>query len=303
VTGGARRLGRRIPTIGVAFAASLALAACSAAPTAAPSARPVVAGPTPTITTYALDAKGWIDGFIVKFLSATASLDPKGGTLTVLATIENTGADDAALDAPIVLTAGDATFQLTHGTELPDLPAGDIAAVSLPFDVVGRGSVDDAVIRVGRAGDHVVAVPLLPAGGALVSLEPIELDVAGTGRTGSLKVTLHHVELRWDLPDWHDELPSATQALTITYDATYTGTFSGGFPFTGDNVRLRLPDGSTFLLARQDGHSQSIARIDAGKTAKALSSRFEIQDGLTGAFALFIDDGSSTKAIPFTIKP
>lgn len=303
MTGGARRLGHRLVVLGLALAIPAATAACSGAPTPAPSVPPIVAGPTPTVTDYRIDTTAWIGGFVVKVLSATASLDPKGGTLTILTTMENAGADDASLDAPIVVTAGDTTFELSHGTELPDVAAGAVTAVSLPFDVVGRGSVDDAILRIGRAGDHAVAVPLVPASGAAVSLQPVELGVTGTGRTGSLRVAIHHVEVRWDLPDWHDELPIATEALTITYDVTYTGTFSGGFPFTGANVRLRLPDRKTFLLTRPDGHSQSIVLLGAGRTAKALTSRFEIPDGLTGSFALTIDDGSTTRAIPFTIKP
>jgi len=303
VTGGARRLGHRLAAIGLAIAVPLALADCSAAPTPPASLPPIVAGPTPTVTDYRIDTTAWIGGFVVKVLSATASLDPKGGTLTILTTMENAGADDATLDAPIVVTAGDTTFQLSHGTDLPDIPGGAITAVSLPFDVVGRGNVDDAILRIGRTGDHAVAIPIVPAAGGAVSLQPVELGVSGTGNAGSLRVSIHHVEVRWDLPDWHDELPTATEALTITYDVTYTGTFIGGFPFTGDNVRLRLPDQKTFVLTRQDGHSQSIVLLNAGRTAKALTSRFEIPDGLTGGFALFINDGSTTHSIPFTIKP
>ena len=303
MTGGARRPGRRPVAIGVLVAVPLAFAGCSAGPTPAPTLRPIVAGPTPTVTTYEVDTTAWIDGFIVTVGSATASLDPKGGTLTVQATIENAGADDATLDAPIVVTSGDATFQLQHGVALPDQPGGSVATVSLPFDVIGRGNVDDAVIRIGRAGEHTVAIPLKPAGDQTVRLEPVELEVRGTARTVGLRVTIHHVELRWDLPDWHTELPTATAALTITYDVSFTGTFSGGFAFTGDNVRLRMPDGKTYLHPRQDGHSQSIALINAGKTAKGLSSRFEVQDGVTGRFWLVVDDGQSTRSIPFVIGP
>ena len=50
--------------------------------------------------------------------------------------------------------------------------------------------------------------------------------------------------LRWDLPDWSQELDASLEALTLTYDVTYTGDFAGGFAFTGDNVALRLPDGN-----------------------------------------------------------
>jgi len=38
-----------------------------------------------------------------------------------------------------------------------------------------------------------------------------------------------------------DRLLAALDAVTLTYDVSYLGTFSGGYAFTGDNVRLRLP--------------------------------------------------------------
>ena len=78
--------------------------------------------------------------------------------------------------------------------------------------------------------------------------------------------------------------------------------FAGGIAFTADNVQLRLPDG-TKVSPRPDGHSQSIELIGPGKTVKGMTSRFEIPDGLTGKFALLILDGSSVKAIPFSIGP
>jgi hypothetical protein len=299
VTGGVRRLGRPA----AATALTLALAGCAFGTTAAPSLEPILAGPTPTVTNYDLGTSAWIDGFLVTLLSATASLDSKGGTLKVLVRLENTGEDDATLDAPIVLTAGDTTFQLTHGTELPDQPGGAVATMDLSFDVVGRGNVDDGVIRIGRDGEHTVAIPLRPSTGRAVTLEPVNLDVTGKGSSPTVSVVLHHVEVRWDLPDWHDELPSDRQAVTITYDVTYLGSFRGGFALTADNVHLRLPDGKTDVAPRADGHSQSIALISAGKTEKGVTSRFEIADGLTGRFWLVIGDGSTKRAIPFTLGP
>ena len=108
--------------------------------------------------------------------------------------------------------------------------------------------------------------------------------------------------MRWDLPDWHDELPLATEALTVTYDVTYTGTFSGGIPFTADNVRIRLPDG-TVLAPRADGHSQSIVAIGPGRTARGLTSRFEVPNGLAGFVAFVLRDGSAQKLIQFKVVP
>jgi len=298
VTPAGRRLGR--PLLAVAFAA--ALAGCSSSTTPAPSLQPIVAGPTPTVTTYQIATGAWIEGFKIVVTSATASLDAKGGTLAVQLSIENAGEDDATLDVPIVVTAGDAIFQLAHGTDLPDLAGGAISYLTLPFNVVGRGNVDDAVISIGRDGDHIVTIPLRPTPTGTVSLEPIDKTLKGSGTAGSLKVVVRQLEIRWDLPDWHDELPFDTEAMTVTYDATYIGSFAGGFAFTGDNVGLRLPTGAV-LAPRQDGHSQSVALIAAGKTVRGLSSRFEIPNGTTGKLMLLLHDGSASGSIPIVIGP
>jgi hypothetical protein len=64
-------------------------------------------------------------------------------------------------------------------------------------------------------------------------------------------VALQGGVLRWDLPDWGAELPLASEALTLTYNVTYTGKFAGGFAFTAANVALQLPDG-TLVEPRKD---------------------------------------------------
>ncbi|HLX35039.1 MAG TPA: hypothetical protein VKR30_07330 [Candidatus Limnocylindrales bacterium] len=281
---------------------SLALAGCLGG---TPSATPVGSldvGPTPTVTVYTPGTSGWIEGFVVTLNRATATLDAKGGPVDVILTFENTGTDDATPDSPIQLTSGAATFDVPHEVDMPDIAAGGFAEVRLEFQVLGQASIDDGVLQIGRISDHDIALPLVPDPARTVTLQPVETDIAGAGRGGSFRTTLHHVEIRWDLPDYHDELPLGTEALTITYDVTNLGGFAGGAPFTADNVQLRLPDG-TLLSPRQDGHSQTIVLIGAGKTANGILSRFEIPNGTTGRLALVVTAGTTAKALPFTIGP
>jgi hypothetical protein len=143
-------------------------------------------------------------------------------------------------------------------------------------------------------------VPLTSRGGEPAFLEPVELTLKGAAAASDLKITIHAGELRSDLPDWSQELSSSLEALTLTYDASYTGTFGGGFAFTGDNIALRLPDG-TIVGPRRDGHSQSVELIGPRKTKKGLFSRFEIPSGATGQFALLVRNGATQKALVFTI--
>lgn len=284
---------------------SLAMALGGCGPSTAspgPSATVPVVGPTPIVTEFELATTVWVDGFVVTLHSAIASLDAKGGPVSVLMRIENPGTDDATLDVPIRLTASGATFDLARGTQLPEIPAGAVAEVTLEFEVVGRVKIADGFLRIGRTEDHQVQIPFEPGPVQVITLEPQAINLGGVATAGSLRLALHRAVTRWDLPDWHTELPSGTEVVTLTYDATYTGDFAGGFAFTADNVGLRLPDG-TIVAPRPDGHSQSIELIAAKQTLLGLQSRFEIPTGLTGAFALIVRDGRNQKAIPFTIGP
>lgn len=280
-------------------AAAVAVAACtddapSIAPT--PTASPE---PTAAVRTYQLNTTVWYEGLKIEVVSVTATLDQRGGPVEVLLHLDNQTEEDSSLDGAVSLLIGTVRAEPVRDSTVPDLPAGATGAATLSYELQGISSLDTAVLEIGSGPLHVARVPLTAAAGAAVVFEPRELALKGNGTSGTLKLTIHKGELRWDLPDWSQELDASLQALTITYDATYTGDFSGGFAFTGDNVALKLPDG-TIVEARKDGHSQSVELIGANKTKKGLMSRFEIPAGLTGTFSLLVRNGSD-KAIPFTI--
>jgi hypothetical protein len=270
-----------------------------------PTARPTPAATpeaTPTITAYRLDRAVWYGGFVVTFATATATLDAKGGPVVVEALIGNPGDDDATMDGPVVLAAGALTVESTRESVLPLVPAHDLADASFVFDVAPGFDVAAAEIRVGRAEEHQAVVPLATATTSTVDLRPLTHDLAVEGTAGSLLVQLNGAELRADLPDWRLELDDGVLALTLTYDATYRATFSGGFPFTAANVGLRLADG-TVLEPRRDGHSQSVLVLEPGVPAVALQSRFEVPAPGLGPYVLVIRDGAATTDLPFEIPP
>jgi hypothetical protein len=282
-------------------AAVLMLAACNdAAPSLAPTPT-ATPEPTPKVTTYSLGTTVWYEGLKITVASVTATLDPRGGPVEVLLHLENPTDQDSSLDGPVTLLIGTVRADPTRDSTVPAVPAGATGAATLTYELQGIASIDQAVLEIGAGPLHVARVPLTPSAGDPVVFAPQDLAFTGSGASGTLKLTIHAGELRWDLPDWSQELDASLQALTITYDATYSGDFTGGFAFTGDNVALRLPDG-TVVTARRDGHSQSVELIAARKTKKGLMSRFEIPAGLTGTFALLVRNGTSAaKAIPFTI--
>ncbi|HJP88942.1 MAG TPA: hypothetical protein VJ850_07915 [Candidatus Limnocylindrales bacterium] len=293
---------RRTARLAGLFAASvMAVAACgddvpSVVPT--PTATPE---PTAAVKTYQLGTTVWYEGLKIEVVSVTATLDQRGGPVEVLLHLENATTEDSSLDGPVSLLIGTVRADPVRDSTVPDMPAGATGAATLSYELQGISSIDKAVLEIGSGPLHVARVPLTSEAGSAIVLEPQEIALTGNGTSGTLKLTIHKGELRWDLPDWSQELDASLQALTITYDATYSGDFSGGFAFTGDNVALKLPDG-TVVRARRDGHSQSVELIGAKKTKKGLTSRFEIPAGLTGTFALLVRNGTNAeKAIPFRI--
>jgi hypothetical protein len=300
--------GRSLPVrIATLVAASAVVAGCldvpvpSLPPTAAPTPEP-----TPVTTTYQLDTTVWYEGLLIHIDDVAATLDQRGGPVEVRIRFENPTADDGQLDARILLQvdpeSSAAPLAPTRDSKIPTVPAKGLAGAVMTYELQGVASIDKAVILIGDPPLHVARIPVTQAGGPPELLEPVTLDLGGApvGVAGDLRLALRGAVLRWDLPDWSQELSAQLSVITLTYDATYLGTFTGGFAFTGDNVALRLPDG-TWVSPRRDGHSQSIELIGPGKTSKGLFSRFEVPSGLTGRFALIVRNGSKKKAIPFVI--
>ena len=293
------RLGA-LALLGVAVAGCVDVPVQSLTPTLAPTPEP-----TPVTTTYQLGTTVWYEGLLVHVDSATATLDKRGGPVEVSLRFENPGDNDAELNARILLQvdAGgtEPPVAPTRDSKVPIAPAHGTAAAVLIYELQRVASAEKAVLLIGEAPNHVARIPFTSAGGEAVVFEPVELVLSGRGDARNLRITLRTGLLRWDLPDYSQELAADVEVLTLTYDVTYLGSFTGGFAFTGDNVALRLPDG-TLVEARPDGHSQSIELIAAQQTKKGLFSRFEIPSGTTGKLQLVVRSGSATKGIRFTIS-
>ena len=290
---------RAAPLAAVALA--VILAGCGQDVVPAPAATPTdVPLPTAVTTSYGVQATVWYAGLVVHVDAVTAILRAGVGAVTVHLRIENPGGDLATLDAPLRLTSGGEVVEPIRGTTLPDVAAGGSAAASVEFDVDAGFDIGLAVLRIGRTAYHQAIVPIADAGIAAVTLAPRVQALTGKAQAGSLLVTLHRSELRADLPDWGIELPPATMALTVTYDARYAGSFSGGFAFTTANVNLILPTGAR-IAARADGQSAPAVLIGPGKTVAGLWSRFEVPAPGPGTYALEIRDGSSSKRIAFAV--
>ena len=282
--------------------AALVLSGCLDATTPSIAPSPTRApDPTPVATAYELTTTVWYAGFVVTFERAAALLDARGGPVTVDVRFENAGTGETgSLAGPIRLIVGEETFEPTRETEIPDVAPGAAAAATIEFDVIGHSSVAGGAIVVGRDGEHQPRIPFDPTGGEAATFEPVVIEVSGSGTADKLRLRLRAAELRWDLPDWAQQLPESSASLTVTYDATYLGSFAGGFPFTAENVALRLPDG-TLIRARADGRSQSLELIGAGKTKRNLRTRFEIPADVGGDVALVVIDDDAQQRLVISL--
>lgn len=294
-----RRSATRIA--GLSALALLAVTACSPESTPEPTigalATPL---PTPRTTLYQLDATAWYAGLVIHLDSAKSVIDEGGGFVMVNIRLDNPGVDLASLQVPVLLVAGGRAVEPVRGTVVPNVPAGSSVGTTLQFDVDGSFELSRSAIRIGRAAEHVVIVPLIAGSQERVTLDPLTLVLGGTATAGQLTIILTGGELRADLPDWGLELPRGALALTVRYTARYKGDFVGGFAFTGTNLGLRLPDG-TVVSYRPDGHSQSVAVLEPGTSVPDLFARFDVPAPGAGVYALLVQDGPKRASIPFTI--
>jgi hypothetical protein len=306
--------GHLLPALAIAGALAISVAACggSAAATQAPVASEVaepvsVESMAPetsaATTTVQVDQEFWFAGFKVALGAATAEItEGRGGTVAIEASFENIGSEDARFDGTLNLASAGENATEAFDIDIPSVPGGLSGKGMLTFDVEDSFTFDDAVLTIGLPTNQQAIVPLTATAGTAVTREPVAVSATGEGTADTLRLELLGGEYRADQPWNHGQMKTGTYVLTVTYDATFLSDFAGGFAFTGENVALKLPDGTT-VGTIQDGDSQSIELIGPESTAKDLISRFEIEDPAAGEYNLLVrsfDD--ALDEIPFTIQ-
>ncbi len=130
--------GRPLNALALAGVLTLALAACGGtatgattttdpAGTAPASMTPVepaaTAESTPGSTTVQVDGEAWFAGFHLTFGTATAELTAgRGGTVTIETVFENTGDEDARLDATLNLASAGENAREAMAMDIPSVP-------------------------------------------------------------------------------------------------------------------------------------------------------------------------------------
>jgi hypothetical protein len=286
--------------VGIAIAALVAACLPEASgppPSPTPTLEPE---PTAVETRVELGATVWYAGWVVGLGTAEASLDAKGGRVTIDVTLQNDGEAERSFDDPIRLVSGTAAFEPARETVFPDVAVAQTGTTRIVYDIIGPFALATAKLVIGDPAGH---QPIIPFGGeGLVGLEPVTTakPPKPTAAVATIRMTMTGGEVRADLPDWGLEMPRDLLALSVTFDAAYLGSFGGGIPFTRDNVALQLPDGKV-VGVRRDGRSLANVVLKPKATQTNLSARFEIPAPAGGTYRLVVRDSGGQASIAFWI--
>ena len=235
----------------------------------------------------------WHAGWKVTLEEATLTPGNFGSAdVSISATFENLGADEAIFDSELLLTSGgnDYSDEAFAGHDLPLVPGARTGEGSFNFRVDEEFSLDDATLIIGNPDNNQAIVPIGSEGDELVSLEPRDIAVTGDATAGALTITVERAELRADLPDQHQEVEDGKLALTVYFSATpQAGIQIGQGVLQSEAVILELPDG-TSVAVRSDGVSgvNELLQGKEGTTIPDLRVRFEIPEDAEGDFAVVL---------------
>ncbi len=240
-----------------------------------------------------VDQTFWHAGWKVTMGEATVTAGDLGnGELNIEAEFDNLGTDEATFDSQLLVTSAgndyaDETFE---GHDLPTVPGERTGDGSFNFQIDEEFDLDQATLIVGNAMNNQATVPIGADGDDLVSLEPQEIEAAGTVTAGALTLTVERAELRADLPDRHSEMEEGTLALTVYFSASPSAGIQIGQGVLQDgNVLLDLPNGTSVAVI-SDGVSgvNELLQGKEGTTIPDLQVRFAVEDPAEGTYAFVL---------------
>jgi len=219
------------------------------------------------------------------FATTTGFLGSLEGDVSIEATFENLGNDDAVFNSHLVLAAGGKNYtEPTSDQEIPEVPGKLSQTGMITFVVDPEFEFEDAVLIVGRPENNRATIPLGPAGGDFVSLEPREVSVAGQASAGRVTISLNGGDLRADIPDGHDQMKKGWLALTLRFSASMEEGNYYDQNVMDDDFALTLSDGTG--VAASDGPNEIIS---PGTTLPDLFLRFGVRDPAQGVYTLRFD--------------
>lgn len=252
--------------------------------------------------TQPLDAEFWYGGFRVELAEAELvyeeEWDEVVAQLVVHGMFENLTDDTAGqfhyeIDEMILHWDGDQAIA-GRDSELEDVPAGGTNRGRFAFEVPLEFELDGAVLHAGSPAKQHAIIPL-DGEGEVVTLEPAELDITGTGSVEGVEVEVTGAELRAFCHRYDRQLDAGDLSLAVTYDVGYEGE-RRSIHVGSDLFVLETPDGRS--LTPEMGPNLAFTQ---GEWEYDEIVSFIVADPPEGDYILTIVEGDEEVTFEFTI--
>jgi len=299
----------RLPyrTFLVLLACSLLIVACGGGesePTTEPVEDSEVAQPTIESSTesedsfepqqFSINQEFWHSGFRVELSDANyyseenALTDAVRFFVSITASFENNGDDQSFFDAAMAIVWNGNSAPHLLASDLPMVPSGLASKGELLFEVDENFEATSAQLIFGSADENRAQVPLGPAGGDLITLEPTEPPIDGSISMELIDLTFYSAELRADRPTSFTEIEAGKLALTLHFDATSRN--QGNWNILPQDFSLILPNGSA--VAADGTQLGSLPGSESGTVTSDLYVRFLVDNPPSGEYTLRFTPGS-----------
>jgi hypothetical protein len=253
-----------------------------------------VDGPEPIVTAQ-IDKTFWYAGF--KVTLGKAMYGP-GKQVTIVATFDNESTQSEIFEAELVVQTPANNFIADSGMQddVPKVPGKSSGMGTLVIPVNRQPfSFAGATLIVGDASGAQAKVPL-DGNGTLVDLAPKPVAVTGSVTAMTLTLTLKGGDLRYDVLSSHEQLKVGKLSLTLIFNISFTSDIQDEYPFSGNNLTLKLPDGTT--TGSQDG---PVELLKTRTTLQDQSVRFTVSNPPTGKYGLVLTDDKVSQELGFTL--
>jgi hypothetical protein len=243
---------------------------------------------------FSVNQEFWHSGFRVELSDGTYFNEENElrGTVrffvSITASFENLGNDPTWFYAEMAIVWDGNSAPSLLSSDLPEVPSGLSSKGELHFEVDENFDPTSAQLIIGSRDENQAQVPLGPAGGELIALEPTEPPIDGSISLELIDLNFHSAELRADRLTSYTEIEAGKLALTLYFEATSRR--SGNWNIFPQDFALILPSGSAVAL---DGSQLgSLPGSDSGVLTSDLYLRFLVENPPSGEYTLRFTPGS-----------
>jgi hypothetical protein len=247
------------------------------------------------LQTAQIDKTFWYGGFKVTLGKATYGPLKQ---VSIAAKFDNESTESETFEAELVVQTPANNFIADSGNQddVPKVPGKSSGTGTLvipinrtPFSFAGSNLI------VGTAARAQAKVPI-EGGGTLVDLAPKPAAIAGSVTAMTLTLAVKSADLRYDVLKTHEQLKVGKLSLNLTFSISFTNDMQDEYPFSGNNLTLRLPDGT--VVGSED---VEIMQLKTRTTVQDQFVRFTVNNPPTGKYGLILTDDKVSQELAFTL--